>query len=61
MHQFDYLTHKLEVRDVVLALVLDAAVEVDGEHALGAGGHAARTEGVAETVVLDLVSQTAAA
>ncbi len=48
---------------VVLAVVdgvLDAAVEVDGEHGLGSCAHAAGTEGVGEAVVLNLVAQTAA-
>ncbi len=61
VHQIDDLTDELELRDIVAAFVLDAAVDVDGEHALGAGGDAARAEGVAEAVVLDFVAQAAAA
>ena len=48
---------------VVLAVVdgvLDAAVEVDGEDALGTRGDTAGTEGVTEAVVGNLIAQTAA-
>ena len=51
----------LQVGDIQAACLLDTAVEVDGEHALGAGGHAAGAQGVAETIVLDLVAQATAA
>ena len=40
--------------------ILDTAVEVDRQHALGTSGHATGTECIAESVVLDLVAQTAA-
>ena len=49
---------------VVLAVVdgiLDAAVEVDGEHTLRARRDSAGAQGVAEAVVGNLVAQTAAA
>ena len=61
MHQVDNLADELELRDIVAAFVLNAAVDVDGEHALGAGGDATCAKGVAETVVLDFVAQAAAA
>jgi len=61
VHQVDDLLDELELRDVVAAFVLDATVDVDGEHTLGAGGDTACAEGVAESVVLDFVTQTAAA
>ena len=50
-----------EIVHAVLHGVLDAAVEVDRQHALRAGRDAARAERVAEPVVLNLVPQTAAA
>ena len=63
-----YLVHEvgdiLEEGDIVhsvLHCILYAAVEIDGEHGLGTRGHSAGTEGVAESVVLNFVAQTAAA
>ena len=45
---------------VVACRILDAAVEVDGEHALRTCADATGAEGVAEAVVLDLVAEAAA-
>ena len=60
VHEFRNLFEELQIGDVRAPGVLDAAVEVDREHALRAGGDAARTERIAESVVLNFVAQTAA-
>ena len=60
MAQVDDFLKEGEVVHVVACRILDAAVEVDGEHALRSGGDAAGSQGVAEAVVLDLVAQAAA-
>ena len=61
VHQVNDFADELELRDVVAAFVLDAAVDIDGEHALGTGGDTACAKRVAEAVVLDFVAQAAAA
>ena len=58
--EVDDLREILPVVELVVHGILDAAVEVDGQHALGTCGDATGTEGVAETVVLDLIAQAAA-
>ena len=60
MTEVDHLREILLVVDLVVDGILDAAVEIDGEHALRTGGYASGTEGVAESVVLNFVAQTAA-
>ena len=53
-----------QLLQIVLLLIdgsLDAAVQVDGQHALRTGRNTAGTERVAEAVVGDFVAQTAAA
>ena len=60
MHKIHNLSKICKVVAAVLYRVLDTAVKVDGKHALRTCGHSAGTEGVAESVVLDLVAQTAA-
>ena len=53
-------TEVLLVVELVVHGVLYAAVQVDGEHALRTCRYASRTESIAESVVLNLVAQTAA-
>ena len=60
MAEFNHLREIVGIVESVLYGVLYATVEVDGEHALRAGRHTARTERIAEAVVLNLVAQTAA-
>ena len=60
MAEVDDLLKEGQVVHVVARGVLDAAVEVDGEHALGTCGHATCAKGVTEAIVLNLVAQTAA-
>ena len=48
-----------EIVHVVACGILDAAVQVDGQHALRASAYATCAKGVAEAVVLDFVAQTA--
>ena len=61
MTEVDHLREILLVVDLVVDGILDAAVEIDGEHALRTGGYASGTEGVAEPIVLNLITQAAAA
>ena len=49
-----------EVVHVVACGILDATVQVDGQHTLGTRGNASGTESVTEAVVLNLIAQTAA-
>ena len=58
--QVDDLLKEGKVVHVVARGILDAAVQVDGQHALGARGHATGAESVAEAVVLDFVAEAAA-
>ena len=60
MAEVDDVGEELLIVLAVLDGILDAAVEVDGEHRLGARGDAAGTQRVAEAVVGDLVAQAAA-
>ena len=60
MYKVHNLSKICKVVAAVLYRVLDTAVKVDGKHALRTCGHSAGTEGVAETIVLDLVAQTTA-
>ena len=60
MHQVDDLFEVGQVVHAVLHGILDAAVEVDRQHALRTGRYAAGAERVAEPVVLYLVAQAAA-
>ena len=63
LHLVRKVDHLFEERQVGNALplgVLDTAVEVDRQHALRTGRDAARSQRVAESVVLDLVAQAAA-
>ena len=59
--------HALLVLEVLDGSVLNQTVEVDGHHALGAGGNRCGTHGVlvggvvVTVFLLDLVAQTAAA
>ena len=61
MHQVNHLAHKLQMRNIVLVFVLDTAVDIDSQHALGTGGHTTRTQGIAKAIVLNLITQAAAA
>ena len=58
--EVDDVQQEVSVVQAVVDGILDAAVEVDGEHGLGTRGDAAGAEGVAEAVVGDLVAQAAA-
>ena len=58
MAEFNHLREIVGIVESVLYGVLYATVEIDGEHALRAGRHTARTERIAEAVVLNLVAQT---
>ena len=60
VHEVDDFLDEAKERHAVLFFVLDAAVHVDCEHALGACRHAAGAEGVAELVVGNLVTEAAA-
>ena len=60
MYKVDDLRKVCQIVTSILYCILDAAVEIDCEHALRSGRDTAGTEGVAESVVLDLVAQTAA-
>ena len=59
MHKVHNLSKICQVVSAVLDRILDAAVKVDREHALGSSRHSAGTKGIAESVVLDLITQTA--
>ena len=61
VHQIDHLLYIRLIRDVVTYGVLDSAVQVDRQYRLRTRRDTAGAEGVAETVVRDRVTQTAAA
>ena len=60
MAQVHYVSQVFEIGDVVVYCILDASVQVDGQHAFGARRDTAGAEGVAELVVGYFVAQTAA-
>ena len=61
VHQVNDILYICLVRDVVTYGVLDGAVQVDRQHGFRTRRDTAGAEGVAETVVRDRVTQTAAA
>ncbi len=61
VHQVDDLFDISLIRDIVAYSVLDSAVEVDGQYRFRTRRHTTRSQRVAEAVVGDLVTQTAAA
>ena len=58
--QVDDVRQILLVVHLLVYSVLYAAVQVDGEHALGTRRHSSCTQSVRETVVLNFVTETAA-
>ena len=58
--EVDYLFQEIKIGTTLTRSLLHAAVEVDGEHTLGARGNTSGPERIAEAVVLDFVAQAAA-
>ena len=61
VHQIHYVLDVCLIRDVVAYGVLDSAVQVDRQYGFRTRRYTTCTQGVAEAVVGDLVTQTAAA
>ena len=61
VYQVHHPFEEREVRQAGVGRMLDTAVEVDRQHAFRSGRNATGAERIAETVVLNLVSQAAAA
>ena len=59
--EVDDIEQILLIVQFVVHSILNATVEIDGEHTLRARRHATGTQRIAETIVLNLVTQTAAA
>ena len=58
--EIDDATQILQIVYLVVHSILDTAVQVDGEHGLGTRRNTTGTQRIAETVVGNLVAQTAA-
>ena len=61
VYEIYHLSQELHVIHLMLYGILDTAVQVDCQHALASGRNSACSQSIAESVVLDLVPQTAAA
>ena len=59
-YTYEEVQTMIEGGEGVACGILDAAVQVDGQHTLGACADAASTKGIAEAVVLNFVAQAAA-
>ena len=61
MHQVYNLLNVFLIRDSHALCILDTTVQVDGKHTLGTGTYATCAKCIRESVIGNLVTQTAAA